>query len=578
MTTLVAGWALLRPDPPGPVTRVSVRIPEDQFFDIERGDLDLSRDGSLLVYRGVGDETFPQLWARRWNALEATPIRDTDNARYPSISPDGLEVAFGTLTSIRVVPLQGGVSRTLTEGRGGVCCPGWSSDGAWVYYAEPGVGLRRVPAGGGSAEIVTETAGGDIHVYLDVLPGGRGVVFMNRGGGVDRIQVVDLETGEVKDLTAGTYPRYSPTGHLLFLDDDTNLLSVPFDEEGLELTGAAVPVAVGLATLTNGRGFYAVSQTGTLVYRTGAGGGSMTPVWVDRDGTAREIDPGWTLGASTILSSLALSPEGDRLAISVSAPGANDIWLKQLDEGPLSRFTFEGTLNTRSAWSRDGQSLTFSSNRGGGRDVWTKRADGSGTADLVLDTEPGIMEAFYSRDGAWLIFRQGVVGQGGGDIYAIRPGTDSTAVALTATEFREYAPARSPDDRWLAYVSDESGTDQVYVIPFPEGRLGGGLVQVSVDGGRNPVWAHNGRELFYRNGNNEMVAVQVSGDPTFAAGQQDVLFSTADYLPGAGHPMYDVSPDDQRFVMLRVGESGGRDSELILVENWAQELMGRAGN
>ena len=130
----------------------------------------------------------------------------------------------------------------------------------------------------------------------------------------------------------------------------------------------------------------------------------------------------------------------------------------------------------------------------------------------------------------------------------------------------------------MAYVSDESGTDQVYVIPFPEGRLGGGLVQVSADGGRNPVWAHSGRELFYRSRNNEMVAVQVSGDPTFAAGQQDVLFSMADYLSGAGHPMYDVSPDDQRFVMLRVGGSGDGDSELILVENWAQELMGRAGN
>ena len=290
------GWSLLRPSPPRPVVRVSVQIPEDQFFDPARGDFDLSPDGSLLVYRGLNDQGQAQLWARRWNALDATPIRGTDGGGLPAISPDGQEVAFHEGGSIRVVPLQGGVSQTLAEE--GLCCAGWSPDGAWIYFSDPFAGLRRVPAGGGSPEIITEvdTGPGDrVSVLLDVLPGGRGVVFMTRGADGDRIQAVDVETGEVKDLTSGTFPRYSPTGHLLFMDDDATLLAAPFDVERLELTGAAVPVAEGLAVLGNGTGFFAVSQTGTLVYRTRGGGAgeSVTPVWVERDGTAREIDSEW---------------------------------------------------------------------------------------------------------------------------------------------------------------------------------------------------------------------------------------------------------------------------------------------
>ena len=270
--TLTLGWLLLRPASPRPVTRVSVHIPEDQFFHPGRGDLDLSADGSFVVYRGVGDDGEGQLWVRPWNALDATPIRGTGGGSLPAISPDGQEVAFLGGGSIRVVPLQGGVSRSLAEARD-ICCAGWSSDGAWVYYSEPTAGLRRVPAGGGPPEIVTEVdtgAGDQINVLPDALPDGRGVVFATLGRGGFRIQAVDVETGEVKDLTPGTHPRYSATGHLLFIDDAATLMAAPFDVESLELTGAAMPVAEGLAVLVSGLGFFAVSQTGTLVYRTSA--------------------------------------------------------------------------------------------------------------------------------------------------------------------------------------------------------------------------------------------------------------------------------------------------------------------
>ena len=210
------------------------------------------------------------------------------------------------------------------------------------------------------------------------------------------------------------------------------------------------------------------------------------------------------------------------------------------------------------------------SNRAGQRDLWSRRADGSGAAELVLDRELLINDGFYSVDGTWLVFREGTTTGGTADIFAIRPGMDSVAVPLVATEFIEHSPRLSPNDRWLAYVSNESARDEVYVRRFPDATSP--RWQVSTDGGVDPVWAHSGQELFYRNGANELVAVQVTGDPTFAADQQDVLFSMDDYLPSDGHPLYDVTADDQRFVMLRISDEETAASELILVENFFEEL------
>ena len=275
-------------------------------------------------------------------------------------------------------------------------------------------------------------------------------------------------------------------------------------------------------------------------------------------------------------SSLALSPDGTRLALSIpDSDGRIDLWVKQLDTGPLSRITFEGRRNLRATWSLDGQSLMFVSNRAGSRvgtqNLWTTPADGSGTAEPVQEQEAQIWEGLLSLDGTWLVFREGQTASA--DIYAIRPGVDSEAVPLVVTESSERSIALSPDGRWLAYVSNRSERDEVYVQPFPDG---GSLVQVSIEGGVEPVWAHRGRELFYRNGSNELVAVDFTDDPTFEVVGQQVLFSMADYLISNGRPMYDVSPDDQRFVMLRI--DAVEDTELIWVENWAEELRERVPN
>ena len=601
------GWSLLRPEPPappeppGPVTRVSVLIGDARSIHPGRAELDLSTDGSLMVSRGLSDDGGPQLWLRRWDALEATPIRNTEGAHGPEISPDGRDVAFGGSGSIQVVPPEGGISRTLTEEA--LCCPSWSPEGDWVYYTNLSQGLSRVPASGGPSEVVTQVdaaAADVINVLADALPGGRGVLFQAEGDGItnQRIQALDLETGEVKDLTLGQTPLYSPTGHLLFMDAEGTLLAAPFDTKNLELTGAAVPVAEGVMQHVQGWPFWDISASGRLVYRTGATTtNDVTPVWVERDGTFREIDPGWTFPYDINSTNLALSPDATRLVVSARSPqGTVDIYVKELDTGPLTRLAFEGAVNRGPTWSPDGRSVSFLSNRAGQDDLWTRRADGSGRAELVQDMDEPITEALYSPDGEWLLFIVGELNYGG-SIYGIRLGVDSVPTPLVVAEedWRATEMSLSPDGRWLAYSSNilgdallDNASYRVWVQPFPDVDSGRWQIPTTTvsDG---PEWAHSGRELFYNSdylpgGTLDFMVAEVSLEPTFAVGQQRVLFSGVSYQQGAdfrqpiGHERK-VSLDDQRFVMLRSVETDvDAESELILVENFFEELKERAPN
>jgi hypothetical protein len=454
-----------------------------------------------------------------------------------------------------------------------------------LYFSDESATIQRVPVEGGDPELMTAHDAGIRHLWVDVLPEKRGFLFtIWRGGPAQsEIGVMDFDESEIRTLLPGGMARYAPSGHLVYAATDGTLLGAPFDLDQLEVTGPSVALGETVGVDFQSRSQFAVSTTGALLYVPGEGETTETlvPVWVDRDGTAREIDPEWSFRGTPVNSSLALDPSGDRLALSImDSEGRFDLWIKQLGQGargPRRRFTFEGSVNRRATWSSDGQWLTFNSNRDGDLQLWRKRADGSDTAQVVLDGEGTIQEGLYSRDGVWVVFRTGGLGISAADIYAIRPETDSVAIPLVPTESNDYSGTLSPDGRWLAYVSRKSGRDEVWVSPFPDAGSAG-QVQVSNAGGREPVWAHSGGALFYRNGADELVAVEVTGDPSFSAGQQDVLFSMADYLLGNGHSQFDVSPDDERFVMLRLGEEGDSDSELVLVQNWAEELRERTGN
>ncbi len=239
---------------------------------------------------------------------------------------------------------------------------------------------------------------------------------------------------------------------------------------------------------------------------------------------------------------------------------------------PLARLTFEGDRNFRPFWWQDGRSIGFVSNRNEQLALWRKRADGSGAAELLWEYDQPIQEGFITRDGnlAPVPSRLRV---GNRDIYATRLDADSVETALATADFGERAAAVSPGGRWFAYVSNESGRDEVYVRPFP--NAGDGRWQVSTTGGLEPMWAHSGRELFYRNSADEIALAEVTTEPTFGMGQQRVLFLAAEYLSDFNHVLYDLTPDDQRFVMLR--ETEATTGELIWVQNWFEELREKTG-
>jgi serine/threonine-protein kinase len=295
-------------------------------------------------------------------------------------------------------------------------------------------------------------------------------------------------------------------------------------------------------------------------------------VWVSRSGLVSPVDPAWT----GEFGSPALSPDGQRLAVSIQGEASMDVWVKQLDRGPSIRLTFDGSRNDYPTWTPDGASVTFPSNRAGPSfDLWTKRADGSTPAVLELDEEWALAEALWSPDGTWFVHRTSSNEPGAGDILAGRPQRQTAPVPLVATGFTELAPAISPNGRWMAYSSNETGRSEIFVVPFP--NAGEAKWPVSVGGGTEPSWSRDSDELFYRNGLGDMVAVGVTLEPTFSAGPTSVLFSATPYLDNAVHRQYDVSPDAQRFVMIRPA-GGGIEGQLILVQNFFDEVRARVPN
>ena len=594
LASAVAGWALLRPEPPQPVTRQILSTEGWLGLQAPLGRIAaLAPDGSSMVLPIGSGRADRQLALKMRGSIEITPIPGTEQAREVVYSPDAQWIAYQVGADVLKRPLVGGAPVTLAEDANpsGVSALAWLDDGSILYEAEDESldvvrWIARISEDGEPLGIVFGPEEQVAPAWARGLPGARGALVIGCPGvGAcfatnANLYVVDLDdlSWEIA-LEQVMRAWYAPTGHIVYVRADGAVFAQPFDAADLELTGSVIPLFDGVRV----PGTYAdmlLGADGTPLYVEGEGGAvgrSVTPVWVERDGTAREIDPGWSVPGNPDFSSLTVSPNEDRLAISFFGPSERtiDLWVKQLPMGPLSRLTFEGTLNHRATWSPNGESLRFLSNRAGNLDLWTKRADGSGTAELVLDQEAPIWGARYSSDGTWLVFREGA--NQAADIYGVRLPMDSAVVPLEVTEFQENSISLSPDGRWLAYVSNRTGSNEVFVRPFPD--AGASLQQVSANGGTEPVWAHSGRELFYVNGANELVAVQVSTNPGFAPGQQEVLFSAAGYMRGTTHRMYDVSPDDRRFVMLRTGgNEGAASGEVILVTNWFEELRQRMGN
>jgi eukaryotic-like serine/threonine-protein kinase len=541
-----------------------------------------SHDGRAFVYVGTSSGGGTQVWLRTLDALTPTPIAGTDGALSPFLSPDGQQVGFVTTNpfSLKVAPRGGGkatviVADSLSGGGGD-----WSDDG-WIYF-DGGSNISRIRADGTGREMVTalDSTRKEIGIaWPQALPGQRGVIFRVRRAGDDvgsyGIFVYDLKRRTRKPLVKATFARYAPSGHLVYVLADGSLMVQRFDLDRLAVAGEPLLIARGLGIGAFGVADLAISPTGSMLYSTGGGITTAEPVWVGRDGASSAIDSSWHVFAS----GLALSPDGSRLALHLNAPSAGstsrteDIWVKQLPNGPMSRLTFEGEQNRRPSWSHDGRDVLFLSSRSGPSALYRQRADGGAPAERAIGTDTPLGEGLESPDGRWLILRSEIGTPGDGDILAMRIGIDTVLRPIIASAFQELAPALSPDGRWLAYTSNETGRREVYVRPFPD--VSAGKYQVSTAGGSSPRWSHRGDELFYRSLSEDFMAAQVRIAPTFTLLSQKRLFSAVGYTRGLEHATFDVSPDDRRFLMLRIGSmasAGNETPHLILVQNFLPEL------
>jgi len=344
-----------------------------------------------------------------------------------------------------------------------------------------------------------------------------------------------------------------------------NLMAVPFDPQRLAVTGAAVPVVEGvLQALNTGAAQYSLSDTGSLVYLPGGiQAAQRRLVWVDRKGIEQALPV-----PPHAYRYPRFSPNGQRVAVTIEESESN-IWLYDLARDTLSRLTFEGSFNVGGGWTPDGKRIEFQSlkKEGVALNVFWELADGSGGLEQLTTSEYTQAASSWSPDGQLLAFIEANPATGN-DIWILRL-ADRKAQPFLRTRFNESAPQFSPDGRWLAYISDESGRFEIYVQPYP-GH--GGKWQISTEGGTEPVWNRNGRELFYRSGN-KMMAVDIATQPGFAAGKPRMLFE-GPYVPTpVTFPNYDVSPDGQRFLMLKPTETGeGGPVQINVVLNWFEEL------
>jgi serine/threonine-protein kinase len=529
--------------------------------------LALSPEGRRIVY--VADRAgTSQLYVRNMDSFDSTPIPGTMGAASPFFSPDGQWVGFFADGKLKKVSLEGGTPQVLCAAPrplGGT----WGPDDSIIFAPMTNTGLRRISSSGGEPEILTildSKNGESTHRWPHLLPDGKAVLFtVGTTGYFDEslIAVHSFATGERKVLVeGGMYPRYVPTGHLVYARTGS-LLSLPFDPYQLKATDPPIQTLDGVRTDSlTGAAHYSISDDGLLTYVAGTAiTGKRKLVWVDRKGASISV-------TEDLLAAYcpSLSPDGKSLALAIDEGARVNAWIYELEERRLTRLTFQGPRNRPLTWTSDGKRLTYASTRAGPLNLYWKAADGSGDEERLLVSEYNQYPCSWSPDGELLAFTE-IHPHTGKDIWLLPLHGDKKARPFLCTPFNEGEAAFSPDGRWIAYTSDETGQGEVYVQPFPST---GGKWQISRDGGSEPVWATSGKELFYRNGN-KMMAVMIVTVPAFTADQPRTLFEGHYYSLDPGWPQYAVSLDGQRFMMIKE-EEDVLPSQLHVVLNWHEEL------
>ena len=564
---------------PAPVAETPVRrfsFSPDGLIDLTGGGIiSISPNGKYIVYaaQAAGQSA---LWLRPLDSESARKLDGTEGALGGDWSPDSKSIVFGTERELKRISLDGGNPITLCElpAPGGIFAflgASWSSDGNRIVFSS-GLKLYEVAARGGEPKLLFEQEESETVRYFwapHFLPSSGasgGLVYTAAPGSDDRrVELLDLNTGERRELGPGDVPCYSRSGHLIHSPSDraaTGLWALPFSLESLTATGEAFPIVEA--------GEYAtVARDGTLVYLDSPGNNLGKLVWRDRTGEVLE-----TVGQpQERIETPTVSPDGRLLAVSALDGGNRAIWIHDPVRGTKTRLTFDERTEGNPTWSPSGQEITYHWLQDGGFNIASKAADGTGEATVLVDAEANVFNPDWSHDGKHLAYHET-----GTDtkrnIWYLKPGGDGfEPTVFLSTPANEAAAKFSPDGRYLAYASDESGRVEVYVRPFPEGS---GKWHVSVNGGTQPHWRRNGGELFYVE-ESTLMAVSVSTEQGFILGQPERLFESEDLRRNDyASPQYDVSADGERFLTTTPAEDANASPPSIrVVQNWFAEFKYR---
>ena len=555
------GWTLRQPRTGTVlVRRLAITLPSaDATFREDAVPFAVSPDGSKVVM-ALGRYEGSQLYVRALGEATARPLAGTLNGRQPFFSPDGAWIGFaGAGQTLRKVPSAGGPVETLAQGFGGLGAV-WTTSG--IFYSADlngESGIAQVAATGGTPTLVSKVVSGREagHAWPELLPDGSLSFTVTDSAGASQVVTQSLATGERRVLLQGaTRARVASPGYLAYAEG-RRLMAAPFDGIRVATDRAATlvdPVWFGVA---ESGPYLDVSDEGTLIHVDGARLDQRSLTWVDRQGRRTPI-----AGRPGAYSLLTLSPDGQRLAVTIRDRNQIDVWLHAISTGSLSRLTFNGAVSN-AVWTPDGASLAFASRNGNQPFMMRQAADLSSTVETLFGggSFTGLWPGSFSRDGQRLVYMAIMTGPTGGDlrVFDRATGTDAPVVE---TPFTEWGARRSPDNRVLAFVSNESGRWEVHVQPFPGP---GNRRQISTDGGTEVVWSRDGRELFYRNGS-RLMAVSVD-TASLSVGQTTTLFDAPLMLGSPGLPAYDVTADG-RFVMVEPGPDERMTQPIHVTLNW----------
>ena len=564
LTAGLLAWSRLGAHAPAPpaVLRLGLELPPAVAFEDQAGTaMALSPDGTMLVYSGR-DSSGAHLFLRAMGRLDPVSIPGTAGALHPSFTPDGRWVSYWLAGKYMRAPATGGVPETVCSLPAEALGAATWIDAHTIVVAHGG-SLEQCTLGGSASMLHHFPDSAGQVLWPHALPGGRGVLYTRLSGSTFDLGVYDARRRSARLLgIAGTNPRYVASGHLVYANLDGTIRAVPFDVEHLTVTGEPVLLAEETRVGGGGAAKMALSLSGTMITAVGRSGEQGLEL-VDRKGVGQRLPV-----PPARYTVPRFSPDGRQVAVVVGDLATN-IWLLDRRQGTLTRLTFDSGAS-RPAWSPDGRRVVFSRLQGPTADLRVINADGSAPAESLLRV-PGvqIFQALFTHDGRTLVAR--TTTPTARDIWRIPLDSTRALRPLLTSPADEIGVTLSPDSRWMAYVSDESGRQEVYVRPFP-GM--GARYQVSLDGGVEPVWSGRGNEIFYRNGP-LVLSATVRTSPTFEVVSRTALFSSLGYSLGGFEPMYDVAPDGEHFLMIRLS---GRSSGLTVILNLFANLQaGRNG-